>query len=142
MKQPLTIFCLVLVATGCGKDPNAPAGKTTPSGNVEDKVEFDFDQPNGDCRMGRFDVQKQAERIRSLRALSDAELLKSITPEKTINGETVADILRRGSAPLLAELQGATKRVAMNGFAKRRRTHMSSTRPRTANCDSFQPCIA
>ena len=105
MKQSLIIFCLALLSTGCGKDPNAPADKTTSGRNIEGDIKFDRERAKGDFTLGGFDLQKQAERIKSLRALSDAELLDSIVPQKFINGETIAEMTRRGSAPLLAELQ-------------------------------------
>jgi hypothetical protein len=56
-------------------------------------------------RMWDCDARELAERIRSLRAQSDAELLGAIASKKTLNKETIAEMLRRGSPTFLGELQ-------------------------------------
>jgi len=51
------------------------------------------------------DAKELAERVRSLRAQSDAELLAAIASKKTLNKETIAEMLRRGDSKFLGDLQ-------------------------------------
>ncbi len=51
------------------------------------------------------DAKELAERVRSLRAQSDAALLTAIASKKTLNKETIAEMLRRGDPKFLGELQ-------------------------------------
>jgi hypothetical protein len=123
MNKLLMTSCLVLAVAGCGQRANpveaeAPARKVAQTANPRDiktvapissadKPEdaADADRADQDFTMGSFDTKKQSDRIQSLRSLSDAELLNSLATKKILNGETIAEIIRRGSPPFLAELQ-------------------------------------
>jgi hypothetical protein len=56
-------------------------------------------------RMWECDAKRLAERIRSLRARSDAELVAAVASKRTLNKETIAEMLRRGGPKLFGELQ-------------------------------------